>query len=246
MRTEEVRLLYAIGGIALVVGILIHFFFYSMARQYRHALELRNENDRVRIIAQDEERRMIAADLHDDLGQRMAMTHMMLTRVNVNEELFQKILADAREQILVVFQRLKDTSLMLSPTTLMMEGPLYAFESFKNLFADSHPLKVTVHPIRCRKLTELQTDHVFHMLQEILQNAVKHSMATELIVSGEEDDQNTIIYAEDNGVGFVNSGKSRGAGLGNLQIRAEIIGAELVMETSPGNGTRYSIKIPLK
>jgi signal transduction histidine kinase len=246
MRAEEVRLLSAMIGSLLFVGALIWIFVVSMVRQYRLAIQLQSRNHMIRIEAEDSERRIIAADLHDDLGQRLIGASMMISSIRGESERTQNLVNEVTEHLSNIVDRLKDTSLKLAPPTLNRDGPLYAIESFKDLFLGRHSLKVTVEPIRCAKLSEAQAEHVYRMLQEILQNAMKHSQAKELRISALEEDGYLMIYTMDDGVGFVNDGRSRGSGLGNLKTRAQRIGAELVTETSPGKGTLYSIKIPYK
>ena len=90
-----------------------------------------------------------------------------------------------------------------------------------------------------------QRRNILLVTKEIVNNVVKHSNASSLSVAASVDGQQVIFTISDNGRGFDSNRVSGGNGLRNIRHRVEELGGTLELETSPGNGCRYTYSIPV-
>ena len=94
-------------------------------------------------------------------------------------------------------------------------------------------------------LSQAVKNFVLRILQEFLQNSLKHAACTEIKVSMQNEETGLTVSSFDNGQGFTMNGKQyAGIGLQNIRKRAEIIGADLRIDSTPGEGTRMRLFIP--
>src|SRR5262249_53166323 len=110
-------------------------------------------------------------------------------------------------------------------------------------------------PIRCR--LDIQADlpvcdfdlpvrrGLFLAVKEALNNAAKHSRASELFLRITRDEEKIVVNVEDNGCGFDSTLTSEGHGLGNMQQRLSEMGGECQLYSEPGAGCRVEFKVPL-
>jgi signal transduction histidine kinase len=247
MYTTEDKLFYILIAATVIVGGIISYFLFSMVRQFRHYRRVQDKSDRAKIEALEEERKLISADLHDDIGPLLSATLFKLGEIVPDGEQGKELMEQSKQHIDSIFSRIRNLSSMMSPRSIERKGPLFALEEFNELYNKTGMLDVQVHPISCKGLSPSHSLHLFRMLQEILHNAIRHSKARRLIVSGEMNKDRLIIHTEDDGVGFnVHAAYDRpGLGLQNLAIRARMIGAALKIESFAGSGTRHRIEVSL-
>lgn len=82
----------------------------------------------------------------------------------------------------------------------------------------------------------------YRMVQELFQNAIKHSQASLMVVEGHVKDNDVVLSISDNGIGFdLTNIQQKGSGLANLEVRASAIGAMLKLSSTPGKGTSVTI-----
>jgi two-component system NarL family sensor kinase len=248
MYSTEDKLFIQLIVASLVVGGIIAFFIYSMVRQFRHYRQLQDTSNGEKIEALEQERKVIAADLHDDIGPLLSATLFKLGELEPQREIEKKLLDESKQHIDSIFSRIRDLSSMLVPRSIQRKGPLYALEEFNELYEGKHSLRIEIIPVACKGLSAFRSLHLFRMLQEIMHNAIKHSRAERLVVAGEVQKNKLVIQTSDNGVGFDLSplAEHPGLGLQNLRLRAKMIGATLTTETGKGKGTHYKIELSLE
>jgi two-component system, NarL family, sensor kinase len=248
MYSTEDNLFIQLIVATLVVGGIIAFFIYSMVRQFRHYRQLQDRSNSEKIETLEQERKVIAADLHDDIGPLLSATLFKLGEIEPHKETEKTLLDESKRHIDSIFSRIRDLSSMLVPRSIQRKGPLYALEEFNDLYKGKHSLCIEIIPVTCKGLSAFRSLHLFRMLQEIMHNAIRHSKAERLIVAGEVQDNKLVIQTSDNGIGFEHSPHSDHPGLGleNLRLRAKMIGATLLTETGKGKGTQYKIELFLK
>ncbi len=98
------------------------------------------------------------------------------------------------------------------------------------------------------ELSPYQQIHIYRILQEIINNTVKHAKAFGLKIELFASKNNLVILTCDNGIGFDHKNaqhENKGLGLQTLQTRTDILGGEIHINSKPGKGTRYCIEIPL-
>jgi signal transduction histidine kinase len=246
MHTED-KIIYILITSMSAIGIVIGYFIYSMMRLHRNYLLVHEQQDKAKILAVEKERQLIAADLHDDIGPVLSSVIFKLGEVDTATEKAKQLLTETINHVDQIFGKVRSISSMLVPSSLARRGPLYAIEEFTSLYANKYPLKISVSPVPCEGLSAQRALHIFRMLQEIVQNTVKHAKASHLKIMGEATGNELIIRTSDDGVGYnVNdSDRNNGLGLQNLKLRAQMINAKFITNSIPGSGTTYLVQLAL-
>jgi signal transduction histidine kinase len=228
-----------------MITALIAWFVYSMVSQYRvfGAIQRGFEESKIRLM--EKERRLVAADLHDDVGPLLSIAKMKMGAVRPLSEKEKRFKLEACDHIEEIYRKIRQLSQDFSPVEMDDLGPLCLIDQFVQDHMKDLPLKIEVHPVICRGLSPGRSIQVYRILQEIIHNAVKHSKARELQIRGEINENILSIYTYDNGVGFREPviGEPRGLGLQNLKMRAKLINGVLVQKSAPGSGTQYVVRV---
>jgi len=206
--------------------------------------------------AQEEERKRIARELHDETAQNLiALLHQLENMLNSKEQLPIKEaqgLWKLYEHIRDILQSVRHFSRDLRPSILDDLGLLPALEWLTDDLKTNHwvqtSLKVTGKERRLSTEAELS---LFRIVQESLRNIAKHAKAEHASVTVEFADDNTTIAVTDDGVGFQlpdnlaalpQIGK---LGLTGLQERVQLLGGELEIKSEPNKGTTVLVKAPV-
>jgi len=205
----------------------------------------RNRDLGARLLkAQETERSRIAGELHDDICQRMLVLTVeleLLDRVNRNEGPAADALTIAQE----ISKSLHDLSHRLHPTRLRMIGLAAALD---RLCLDLSRAGLTIAYNHHDVPSTLPSDVMlclFRVVQEAVQNAIKHSKASDLSVQLRNEPDGLSVIVIDNGSGFdIDAAWDKGVGLSSMIERLEAIGGSLQIRSSPGGGTRVSATIP--
>lgn len=196
----------------------------------------------------EQERLRIARDLHDDLGARL--THISLMsglaendpQSAASRESFQRISGMARELVAALYQ----TVWTVNPEHDNLEALVnYLCQLTQNL-AESARIRCRIHSCEVpdqRPVTSEVRHSITLAVKEALNNAVKHSGATEIVVRIEFNDPRLSISITDNGHGFDASHPPQGNGLRNMQRRMESVGGTASLESTPGAGTTVSFEV---
>jgi signal transduction histidine kinase len=207
------------------------------------------------VEVQESERRHIARELHDEIGQSLTVAEMNLQaalqssrQVALNRRLEASIEAVER-----VLEQVHDLSLNLRPSMLDDLGLEPALRWYTNRQASLTGLtaKFEAEPLEGRLEPVIETE-CFRVAQEALTNVTKHSKAKAVTVSLKTQGDHLHLRVRDDGVGFdVNSLRDRavgGASLGllSMQERATLAGGNLEYNSAPGKGTEVHAWFPLK
>ena len=205
------------------------------------------------VVTEEQERRRIAIDLHDRLGQALALAQIKLTSVRsdlVGEtrssvdgavELLEQAITDARG---LIFE--------LSPPVLYDLGLKAALGWLAEDLEKRHGIRVEVSDDGADKpLDDAAKGVVFRAVRELLMNVLKHAQPAEAKVNLRLADGQFHIDVEDRGVGFdlgTPGDASSRQGFGLLSVREQIarLGGNLTIESSPGGGTLASVRVPLQ
>ena len=213
--------------------------------------QLRQLSDHQETI-KEEERRRIAIDIHDDLGQ-----NLMVIKIDV--EMLQSQIDQTNPKLSRQVQRLLDTTDV-------------TIKSIRSIINDLHPsvlelglcAAVELHLKQCERrnaitcklivvdgsanasLDNRQTAAIFRIIQESLANVVRHAQASEVEVSLNFTSELLTIVIADNGIGMVLGGRSKikSFGLKGIKERINAFGGELIIDSRKGEGTTLSILIP--
>jgi PAS domain S-box-containing protein len=208
-----------------------------------------------RVQAQEDERRRIAREIHDGLGQ-------MLTAIKFNLEILEDMITagkDERERIddmknLLdsVMKEAREISYNLMPSVLEDFGLSPALQLLSEQFANRTNLKVQfqAHGISDRLDPNLEIG-IYRIAQESLNNVSKHAEATEVNLQIIRHSNGIRLVIEDNGKGLTTqpgllraTGKG-GMGLAGMRERASSFGGKLTIDSTPNNGTLIAVEVPL-
>jgi signal transduction histidine kinase len=202
-------------------------------------------------LAEERERRQIAAELHDNVGQILAMMKMTLVRLERMEisgevaETVQKLKGLCEEAIGGTRFLISE----LSPPVLYELG----FEAAVSWLAEKHEEKHGVRVVidddsQSKPLSNDVRVFLFQAVRELLMNAAKHAQVDQVKISLERGREGIRITVADQGRGFDTSElkKSGGFGLYNIGERLNTVGGSFSVESEPGRGTRVILLAPLK
>jgi PAS domain S-box-containing protein len=207
------------------------------------------------VTVQEEERRRIARELHDTLGQQLAALRLCVALLKSKAREAAGV-TDATERMQSILDRLNsDVDFLawdLRPAALDMLGLDAALQTYVHEWSKHFGVEADY---RCLGLdgprlpAEVETN-LYRILQEALQNVHKHAGATQVSVLLERRDGQAVLIVEDNGSGYdpeeeVSAGSHKGMGVVNMQERAALSGGSLEMESSLGAGTTIFVRVPL-
>ena len=244
--------------------------FNRMARQVlEHTQELERLNEELRrketlrgqllsklITAQEEERKRVARDLHDQLGQALsAMTMGMEAAERAlppSQDGLKERLLHARSLATHALEQTHELILDLRPVALDDLGLSAAMRSYaeQHLAPRGVEVQVSVQGVTRRLAPELEIA-LFRIVQEAINNIANHANARHVNLSIEFRDASVHVVVEDDGCGFDPSGvlrgddRERGFGLLGIQERATLAEGTCVIESQPGHGTRVVIMLPV-
>jgi signal transduction histidine kinase len=209
------------------------------------------------ISAQEEERKRLARELHDESAQ--TLTALLMTLKTAEDALASspqqagKALAKGRSQTEIALREIRKAIMDLRPTALDDLG----LASAARWYADE-----TLRPLGVKVSLEVSGDEaratgpaataIFRIVQEAVSNIAKHAQAKNARVGLEFRQSEVLVLVEDDGQGFdPNSLKlphdsGRGLGLLGMRERAELFGGNVEIESSPGQGTRIRVRVPVE
>lgn len=200
--------------------------------------------------AEEEERRRISRDIHDEAGQSMLFLRLHLEML---EKLappdLQAKLTDARVVAERIIAEIRRIIAALNPSVVEQLGLPSAIRHLSARFRKLYPMKLRVHltPCRSRLPREAETT-VYRVVQECYQNIARHSSASHVNLSLRSTDKLLELNIEDDGVGFdVDSavGQPRSFGLKGMRERVALLGGHLEIRSSPGHGATISVRLPI-
>jgi len=191
----------------------------------------------------------ISHELHDNLGQVASLIKINLNTLSLRDiEKATAKIEHTKEITRQLISDIKSLSVSLGTDRIAQTGLVKALETeverlnrtdaFEAILSQQGSIPV---------LDQDKSVILYRMAQEILNNMVKHSGAKHLSILLRGSGNLFILEFNDDGAGFDVSAKrqSGGAGLGNLEKRARLINAQLIIESTPGKGTRVYIEFPI-
>lgn len=203
---------------------------------------------------EENERRRIAENLHDSLGQTLSLAYLKLTAMNTAEfsSATQKIYDDISFLLSKAISESRNLTYDLSPPILFELGLIPAFKRRLEELELKNKIKTSIigHEIQIVIKKEILI-FIYRIVNELIMNVIKHANATELVLEISKSAKYYSISVRDNGVGFVSSKKiitenSGGFGLLSIKERIENFRGHFYLSSEPGKGTLAKIEIPLK
>ena len=223
----------------------------SLREAKERELRAREEYTRDLLNATELERQHLAAELHDSLGQQLSliknMVYMALSQP--------KLPADVAEPLKTVSQfaseaiaEVRNLVRNLRPLQIEQLGLTDSLRELLERVAQSTPLKLEAHLENVDDVIKgNDATHVYRIVQEALNNVIKHSGANRARFTLERDIKCVRLHLSDFGVGFDTTRIRRNGGLGLTSIgeRAQMLGGSLKLQSTPGTGTDVVIELPI-
>jgi signal transduction histidine kinase len=203
--------------------------------------------------AEERERKRIASDLHDRIGQNLILSKIRLKRLTgeLNGRAAALLIDDIVKLIDDSIQQVRSLTFQISPPLLYEVGLEVAVESLADRFFEDHGLKVDIRVnYESLLLGENLRVTLYQMVRELLLNIVKHVAPRDVLIVFDKSDSLSIMV-QDNGIGFnveeVMSVKksSKGYGLYNIKQNLELVNGSMTIDSSIGRGTRVVLNVPL-
>lgn len=237
-------------------GMLAVAFVSDISKRKADEIAIRNQGEELRqlagrlMTAQDDERRRIARDLHDDLSQKLAYLAMDLSKLALkpaSQELQKELLA-LRSRAHDAADAVRHISHQLHPSVLDDIGLEAAIEQYCEEFEERSG--ITTHFTACdvpETLSREVASSVYHIFQESLRNASKHSRAEEVFVTLESVGDVLRLTVKDEGVGLAPERLKTGTSIGivGMKERAHLVNGTLSVESRVGEGTEVTVSVPL-
>lgn len=252
------RVLDVVG--LLLIAWLLHLWMNSMEASETHARRIETQNEKLKAVkvsrqmvtVQESERRMLANQLHDLVGQKLAALSINLNIIEsrLSPDQATQIgtrLDDSLEMVEETIECIRDVITELRPTVLDDHGLIAALRWYAEQFAKRTDVATSVivqGP--AHRLPPVAEEALFRIAQEALVNVAKYAGTRKAVVTLESTPRSICLTIADDGCGFVPTPEhppdgQHGWGLMIMRERAETVGAQLGIESAPGLGTRVSV-----
>lgn len=233
--------------IGILLAVILAFFIISIISYHKRLIKLQRERIFAEITIQENERRRIASDLHDSLGPLLSAVKLQINSIETATKEDEKIVVKAGQYLDEIINSLKEISYNLLPNTLQRKGLSEAIREFINIIRTRQPVNIDYYQPHDLVLPPEQETHIFRMIQEIVQNTIKHSGAKNLELAIKKEKKEILILAKDDGKGFDAENlkkNSPGLGLKSIESRIEILKGTYILQSAPDKGTTYFIRVP--
>lgn len=198
------------------------------------------------VNAQEKERAAIGNELHDEIGQLLTCSLLLIDRAIRTPD--RQILEEAKSTLQDTVSKIRDLSSMLSPRLLRSAGLTRALTSMCKEYERRTNIRVEFQrPDKPNMIEEISGDvalAVYRIIQEALTNVARHAKADEVKVLLSPRQDKLYFEVADNGSGFDIGRMPHSTGLAGMRERALASGGKLTIESIPGKGTRVFAEIP--
>jgi signal transduction histidine kinase len=216
----------------------------------RALIEVRQQLLQKLMSAQEDERRRIARDLHDEIGQSLTSLLIGLRTVGdaASPEEARARAEDLRRITVAAIDEVRRLARGLRPSVLDDLGLTAALERYATDYAQAHDVAVEVQtpdPVLGRLPGEVETA-LYRIAQEALTNTAKHAAAKHVRIAVERQPGAVCLTVTDDGRGFPSPHPDSGGRLGltGMQERAALFNGTVTFDSGPGRGTRVEVSIP--
>lgn len=254
MVAGEKEIYLAVLIVVAFLAIILAFFLLNLLYNQRKIRALQKSLIMAEVQALEKERKRVSADIHDEIAPSLIMTSKLIDSLELPEEdrevrmLVQEALEGAIEKIRFISQN-------ITPRHIQDKGLIITINSLINSFqaavADNVEFMFETDGIE-PDISEEALVNIYRIIQEAINNSLKHSGATKIHISITTRSRLLVIAVSDNGSGFsyslnelYNSKQDVGIGLRNLQNRAILLGGELKILTYKNKGTQIIAEIPV-
>ncbi|REC60600.1 sensor histidine kinase [Chryseobacterium pennae] len=257
---EKINTYYIVFIFIFIILIFLLLYAYKQRvksikqRDELHALAMEKEKQNSKISTltallegQEQERGRLARDLHDGLGGLLSGTKLQLSILNPNQsENIEEGISKSINQIDGAVEELRRVAHNLMPDLLMKYGLVAAIQEFASRMSNS-ALNIHTEFINYQNsLSEEKQLLIYRVIQELVNNAIKHAKATEIIIQISEEENILHLTVEDDGKGFNLSDLDfrKTAGFHNIESRIQFLKGTMNINSQLNIGTSIELQIP--
>jgi signal transduction histidine kinase len=248
MHPRETEIFIAILLTSGIIGIIIICFIVAVIKNHKRLLNLQRQHLIAEVNALEVERKRIVSDLHDELGPLLAVVKFQITNLGTTLKKDIELVDKASNHLDAVILRIREICNHILPDVLTRKGLFTAINKF---IEEMEPRTSTDIIFTCRpgQVSPQVELHVYRMIQEMTNNALKYSGATRLMIDINISNQMLALKVSDNGKGFDTTSvvnDSAGLGIKNIFGRTRMLNGIMCLTSEPGKGTTYKIEIPIQ
>ena len=246
---EIIEVIFYISGFFIVIAVTLVLFFYFSRKKIiqkeleKKDLEIQYQKELLNavIITQEEERKRIAQDLHDDISSKLnivSLNSYLLTASNLTKNETIEITKTIIELTSKALDNSRKIAHGLLPPVLDKFGLHAGIEELCLEFSSS---KVEVKYENKTNFNIADNDrhlHVFRILQELMNNSLRHGKASHISIVFEDLKEMKRCTYQDNGIGFdtINVDNQKGLGMKNIESRVAFLKGEIILESAINKG----------
>ncbi len=258
METKYIVLI--IGGtiiLSILVVLIIAFIFIYQKRYYKYLKEKQEMHVQFahtlmqsQLEIHDQTLQNISYEIHDNIGQVASLIKINLNTLKLdNVEKATEKINDTKDLVRQLITDVKSLSASLGTDRIAKIGLIRAIEiEVERLNKTGDFITKIIKEDDLPLLNNEKAILLYRMVQEILNNIVKHAQAKHITILITNTDDRFILAIKDNGIGFDVDEKLNtkdGAGLSNLKNRAKLVNAFIAIESKPDKGTKITIEMPI-
>lgn len=237
----------------LMTSFIVAFVVYHTRRQGQFLYEktqlqqqFQEEILRTQLEIQEQTLKTISQEIHDNIGQTLSLAKLNLNTIDLEKQNgVQEKIYNSKELVSKAIHNLRDLSRSLNTDTILSRGLVKGIETALSMIEKAGvmhtELTTSGQPIRIDPKKELI---LFRIVQEAINNIIKHSDSDKMKVEVQFGKTFLKIAVKDDGKGFETNQNHEGAGLRNMNSRAQLVGGNFDLQTS-SNGTIISVTIPI-
>ncbi len=240
---------------ALFAGIILVIVISRLLISRNRKTELLKQQElrtRVIIETQEQERKRIAQDLHDGIGQTLAGIKMNFATISGTTEFVseenQKIFHQTIKSLDDAYKEVRTLSHSMMPKALKESGLTDAIDDLLEKILTNYTIKYVFEKNSAIRFDEKTEIALYRVFQELLNNILKHSGASEIAVHLHNTKEHVILMVEDNGMGINldQSNEKKGMGLSNIEARVYALNGTFSINAGAHRGTVAVVRIPVK
>ena len=195
------------------------------------------------ISAQEKERTYIGQELHDNINPLLATVRLYMDCALINPDQRITLLKESKTLILTAVEEIRNISNSLIPKPFHQISMKEAIDDFcKNINKASNLQFIADwDEVDEDLLTDEMKLTIFRIVQEQVTNIIKHAQASEVVIELSQDKHTMLLTVKDDGKGFDVSCKRKGVGLQNISSRAALLGGDVLIDSSPGDGCMLQV-----
>jgi signal transduction histidine kinase len=241
-----------------VTAIIVFVIFYNRRQRFqREKIDLLVETHRQEMLeasvaSQENVRRQIGGDLHDEIGTLLSATRMSLSQVTKhgdNPAKRELLLNQTQELLNDTLNNVRRLSKELMPSTLDEFGLIVALKDFTEKITEYTGVMVCFSHGELSEVFDKKVElALYRTVQELVNNALKHAKASVISIQLQVRHSNLVLQVSDNGIGFdlaeVNK-PNRGIGIKNIESRISVIRGKIKFDVEKGRGSSFEVTVAL-